>query len=81
MKTPKTTPPGVFHAIPSPTPLNEASDRLEQANDALNGFILLLCGYNDKSLIPATHLASLLEPIRMEVAAALDELNSIREVA
>lgn len=62
------------------TPINEAADRLSQASNALDGFVFLLCGYDDMAALKAVQLACLLEPIRMEVAAALDELRSVEGV-
>lgn len=61
------------------TPINEATDRLSQASSALDGFVFLLCGYDNMAALKAGQLACLLEPIRMEVAAALDELRTIPE--
>jgi hypothetical protein len=59
------------------TPLNEAHDRLSLASKALDGFYGLLCGYDNGAALQAEQLACLIEPIRMEVAAALDELEQI----
>lgn len=59
------------------TPVNEATDRLSQASSALDGFSNLLFCYDNSCVLKAAELACLLEPIRMEVAAALDELRSV----
>ena len=59
-------------------PVNEATDRLSQASNALDGFVILLCGYDDMAPLKAEQLACLLEPVRGEVAAALDELRSMQ---
>lgn len=54
-----------------------AADRLSLASKAINGFYTLLCGYDDMAALKAEQLACLLEPIRMEVDAALDELHCV----
>lgn len=69
--------PSVHLHVVDQTPINEATDRLSQASNALDGFVFLLCGYDNKAAIKSGQLACLLEPIRMEVAAALDELRSV----
>lgn len=57
--------------------VNGAADRLSTASKAINGFYNLLCGYDDMAALKAEQLACLLEPIRMEVDAALDELHCV----
>lgn len=68
-------------AVVEQTPINEATDRLSLASSALDGFVFLLSGYDNMAALKAGQLACLLEPIRMEVAAALDELRSVGGVA
>lgn len=58
------------------TPINEATSRLRTASSALDGFTNLLFCYDNSNELKAVELANLLEPIRMEVAAALDELRA-----
>ncbi len=60
------------------TPVNEATARLSMASSALNGFANLLFCYDNSVELKAGELANLLEPIRMEVAAALDELRTVK---
>jgi len=56
----------------------EATDRLSLASRALNGFADLLAGYNAKAgALNPERLGALLEPIRMEVSLALDELKHV----
>lgn len=57
-------------------PINEATDRLGNASAALDSFVFLLAGYDNMAVFDLNKLSNLLEPIRMEVAAALDELRS-----
>lgn len=58
--------------------IDEATDRLSLASRALNGFADLLTGYNPKAgALNAEYLGALLEPIRGEVSAALDELQHV----
>jgi len=59
------------------TPINEATARLSIASSALDGFANLLFCYDNSTVLKAAELANLLEPIRMEVAAALDELRHV----
>lgn len=60
-------------------PINEATDRLNQASNALRGFMILLSGYDNSSVLKAEQIFSLLDPIVREVDAALDELRSVAE--
>ena len=76
MNKPKTAHSGHLHVVDQ-LPVNEATDRLSQASSALDGFVFLLSGYDNMAALKAGQLACLLEPIRMEVAAALDELRSV----
>lgn len=58
------------------TPINEATARLRSASSALDGFTNLLFCFDGSTELNAQELANLLEPVRMEMAAALDELKS-----
>ncbi len=60
------------------TPVNEATARLIVASSALNGFTNLLFCYDNSVELKAGEIANLLEPIRMEVSAALDELRTVK---
>lgn len=57
------------------TPINEATARLKMASSALDGFATLLFCFDGSVELKADELANLLEPVRGEVAAALDELR------
>ena len=62
------------------TPINEATARLRIASSALDGFTNLLFCFDNSVQLNAIELANLLEPIRGEVSAALDELRTAKEV-
>lgn len=59
------------------TPINEATARLRMASSALDGFTNLLFCFDGSTELKAEELANLLEPVRGEVAAALDELMTV----
>lgn len=69
-------------ARPAPSPeevfavLNEAQHRLDQASKAFNAFMALLPGEHESD-IDHEQLYWLLNPIRCEVSAALDELQTV----
>lgn len=60
------------------TPVNEATARLRIASSALDGFTNLLFCYDNSVELKAADIANLLEPIRMEVSLALDELKHVQ---
>ena len=62
------------------TPVHEATARLSMASSALDGFTNLLFCFDNSTQLNAAELANLLEPIRGEVAAALDELRTVKAV-
>lgn len=61
-------------------PINEATDRLSNASAALDSLTFLLAGYDNAAVFDLNKLSNLLEPIRAEVAAALDELRSVKAI-
>ena len=79
MTKPKTAQSGHLHVVDQ-LPVNEATDRLSNASAALDSLTFLLAGYDNMAVFDLNKLSNLLEPIRMEVAAALDELRSCGEV-
>lgn len=60
-----------------PFAIGEAETRLIYASNALRGFMVLLGGYNESSVLQAEQIYCLLDPIVREVDAALDELRSV----
>lgn len=59
------------------TPVFEALERLRRADGAIDTLTDLLSGYDNSQPLDGLGMACLLDPIRMEVHAALDELEHI----
>lgn len=60
-----------------PFAVREAESRLSYATSAMHGFMVLLGAYDDSSVLKASQIFNLLDPIVREVDSALDELRSV----